>query len=246
MTTMVLIPGMSAAEIITVGVELELVSPERFFAPEIGGMNIVPYSRLIAESETRVTINTTLVSVRRDGNQLVATLSSPYAPDKRIERRVAQVVAEHATEPNADLYFALKPLARNLGAVDYAAMMAGRMALDPAANPDGRFDLVRIGDAVASRNIHAAIYDALRIVCPDLIYSAAWRRAPAIRVRPARRAAGLTGLLSIIEAVAASACARTSGVRSAVKASRRPGDHRRRATSGQPRCRCRHPGDSRR
>jgi hypothetical protein len=29
-------------------------------------------------------------------------------------------------------------------------------------NPEGRFQLFRIGDAVASRNIHAAIFDGLR------------------------------------------------------------------------------------
>jgi hypothetical protein len=31
-------------------------------------------------------------------------------------------------------------------------------------NADGKFKLFRIGDAVSSRNIHAAIYDALRLV----------------------------------------------------------------------------------
>jgi hypothetical protein len=31
-------------------------------------------------------------------------------------------------------------------------------------NPDGAFQLFRIGDAVTSRNIHAAIYDAIRLV----------------------------------------------------------------------------------
>jgi len=30
-------------------------------------------------------------------------------------------------------------------------------------NPDGDFMLFRIGDAVASRNIHAAVYDGLRL-----------------------------------------------------------------------------------
>jgi hypothetical protein len=30
-------------------------------------------------------------------------------------------------------------------------------------NPDGRYRLYRIGDAVASRNIHAAIYDARQL-----------------------------------------------------------------------------------
>ena len=31
------------------------------------------------------------------------------------------------------------------------------------ANPDGRYQLFRIGDAVSSRNIHAAIYEARRL-----------------------------------------------------------------------------------
>jgi hypothetical protein len=34
-------------------------------------------------------------------------------------------------------------------------------------DPRGRFQLFRVGDAVASRNIHAAIYESLRI-CKDL------------------------------------------------------------------------------
>ena len=33
-----------------------------------------------------------------------------------------------------------------------------------STNPDGQFQLFRIGDAVSSRNTHAAIYDALRLV----------------------------------------------------------------------------------
>jgi hypothetical protein len=33
-------------------------------------------------------------------------------------------------------------------------------------NKAGRYQLFRIGDAVAGRNIHAAIYDALRLCLP--------------------------------------------------------------------------------
>jgi hypothetical protein len=47
--------------------------------------------------------------------------------------------------------------------VDYEALVAG----DPQTvvrNPEGTYQLFRIGDAVASRNTHAAIYDALRLV----------------------------------------------------------------------------------
>jgi len=30
-------------------------------------------------------------------------------------------------------------------------------------NPDGAYQLFRVGDSITSRNIHAAIYDALRL-----------------------------------------------------------------------------------
>jgi 2,4-dienoyl-CoA reductase-like NADH-dependent reductase (Old Yellow Enzyme family) len=154
--------GMTAAELIAKsGAELELVSPERFFAPEIGGMNHVPYAKTFAEKNVRVTINTRLKSVRRDGNALVATLGSDYASKAAVERRVAQVVVEHGTMPMADLYFELKPLSRNLGAVDYKALIRQENPIQ-VRNPEGTFDLFRIGDAVHSRNIHAGIYDAMR------------------------------------------------------------------------------------
>ncbi|MCM2394891.1 NADH:flavin oxidoreductase [Rhizobium sp. S95] len=153
--------GMSAAEVIAnIGVELEIVSPERFFAPEMGGMNHVPYAKTFAEKNVRVTINTRLASVRRDGNGLVATLGSDFSP-VTVERRVAQVVVEHGTMANADLYLELKPLSRNRGAVDYPALIA-RQSLLPVKDESAAFDLIRIGDAIESRNIHAAIYDALR------------------------------------------------------------------------------------
>jgi 2,4-dienoyl-CoA reductase-like NADH-dependent reductase (Old Yellow Enzyme family)/threonine dehydrogenase-like Zn-dependent dehydrogenase len=155
-------PGMSAAELIAQsGAELELVSPERFFAPEMGGMNHVPYAKTFAERGVRVTINSRLKSVRRDGNALVAVLGSDFSDQVLEERRVAQVVVEHGTAANAELYMSLKPLSRNLGAVDYAALIARKQPL-PLKQAASGFNLIRIGDAVASRNIHAAIYDASR------------------------------------------------------------------------------------
>jgi len=48
-----------------------------------------------------------------------------------------------------------------LGEVDYDALIAGRPQ-DVTRNPDGGFQLFRIGDAVSARNTHAAIYDGLR------------------------------------------------------------------------------------
>ncbi|TIO59573.1 MAG: N-methylproline demethylase, partial [Mesorhizobium sp.] len=72
-----------------------------------------------------------------------------------------QVVVEHGTAPLDDLYLALKPLSKNGGAVDYERLVSGG-DIFPPRNPEGGFVLFRIGDAVASRNIHAAIYDGIR------------------------------------------------------------------------------------
>lgn len=153
--------GMSAAEIAAnAGARVELVSPERFFAPEMGGLNHVPYMKAFHEKGVRITVNTRLVGVRRDGNQLVATLGSDFTGAYREERRVDQVVVEHGTLPIEDLYLSLKPLSSNGGAVDYERLIHGGEVFP--VRQDGSFAVFRIGDAVASRNIHAAIYDGIR------------------------------------------------------------------------------------
>ena len=154
--------GMTAVEMAArSGSTVELVSPERFFAPEMGGMNHVPYMKAFHEAGVRITINTRLKSVRREGNKLVATLGSDFADGWREERRIDQVVVEHGTLPLDDLYFALKPLSKNRGAVDYERLVSGGEVF-PMADPSAAFTLLRIGDAVASRNIHAAVYDGIR------------------------------------------------------------------------------------
>jgi 2,4-dienoyl-CoA reductase-like NADH-dependent reductase (Old Yellow Enzyme family) len=158
-------PGMQAAELLAeAGARLEIVSPERFFAPEIGGLNHVAYARCFQRHGVQITINTRLVAVRREGNKLAAVLGSDYH-EGTTERLVDQVVVEHGTLPLDELYFALKEGAKNRGEVDYQALIAGRPQT-LAGNPEGRYRLYRIGDAVSSRNIHAAVYDALRL-CKD-------------------------------------------------------------------------------
>lgn len=155
-------PGMSAAEMIAKsGARLEYVTPERMVAPDMGGMNYPAYIKTFTECGVKVTLFERLRAVKRQGNKLAAVLYNQYAKTTA-ERVVDQVVVEHGTIPADELYFALKPQSRNLGEVDYAALTDVRpQAL--SRNPDGAFQLFRIGDAVESRNIHAAIYDGLRL-----------------------------------------------------------------------------------
>jgi 2,4-dienoyl-CoA reductase-like NADH-dependent reductase (Old Yellow Enzyme family) len=155
-------PGMAAAEVIArSGAALEIVTPERVLAPDIGGTNYPAYFKAFAECGVTVTLNQRLLAVGRDGNALEARLYNEYAR-QTTRRRVDQVVVEHGTLPLDDLYFALKPGSRNLGELDYAAFIAGRPQ-QLERNPAGAYQLFRIGDAVASRNIHAAIYDGIRL-----------------------------------------------------------------------------------
>ncbi len=155
-------PAMQAAELLAeAGSAVEIVTPERYFAAEIGGLNHAAYAEVFHRHGVRVTISARLMSVRREGNVLLASIGSDHGPE-RSDRVVDQVVVEHGTLPVTDLYDALRPLSRNLGEVDYNALIANRPQ-NVVRNPDAAFQLFRTGDAVASRNIHAAIYDALRL-----------------------------------------------------------------------------------
>lgn len=155
--------ALQAAEVIAAtGARVEIMTPDRTFAPEVMGMNLVPYMRALQAKDVTFTVTWRLCSVARAGNRLLATIGTDYS-GHRMARDVDQIVVNHGTVPNADLYFALREESFNLGEVDHAALLAGRpQTLRPS--PDGRFALFRIGDAVASRNTHAAIYDALRLM----------------------------------------------------------------------------------
>ncbi len=156
-------PALQAAEIAAeAGASVEVMTPDRVFAPGIMAMNLVPYMRNLQARDVTFTVTRRLLDVRRDGNMLTAVIGTDYS-DHRQEAQYDQIVVNYGTMPLDDLYFDLKPLSSNGGAVDQAALIEGRaQTLRP--NPEGRFQLFRIGDAVSARNTHAAIYDALRLV----------------------------------------------------------------------------------
>jgi len=155
--------ALSTAEIIAQsGANLEIVTPERMLGIDIGGVNHVPYARAFNESDTRITLNQRVVSVSKENDQLLVELGSDHSPH-RTKRTVDCFVVDHGTLPNADLYFSLKALSCNQGEVDHAALLNGQPQPCFEKEQDS-FALYRIGDAVANRNIHAAIYDALRLM----------------------------------------------------------------------------------
>ena len=66
-------------------------------------------------------------------------------------------------KPLDELYFNLVPLSKNEGKINYDKLIKGEQQ-NIIKNNNNKFSLYRIGDAVSSRNIHAAIYDALRLL----------------------------------------------------------------------------------
>jgi 2,4-dienoyl-CoA reductase-like NADH-dependent reductase (Old Yellow Enzyme family)/thioredoxin reductase len=143
------------------GATVEIMTPDRSFAPEVMAMNLVPYMRAMQDKNVTFTVTYRLTGAKKSGNQLTAVIGSDYMKLAQ-ERQFDQIVVNHGTQPLADVYFDLKPQSENLGAVDYEALIAGKPQM-LNGGPKG-FKLFRIGDAVESRNTHAAIYDALRLV----------------------------------------------------------------------------------
>ena len=79
-----------------------------------------------------------------------------------MQRVVDQVVVEHGTLPERRALPGAPTGSSNGGELDLDAFIAGRPQ-ELVSDPDGTYQLFRIGDAVASRTIHAAIYDARRL-----------------------------------------------------------------------------------
>jgi 2,4-dienoyl-CoA reductase-like NADH-dependent reductase (Old Yellow Enzyme family)/thioredoxin reductase len=143
------------------GDTVTIATPDRHLGRALGGQNTPVYMRNLTRRGVESLTDRTLRSVRREGNRLVARFRHAYARDVS-EVTADAIVADLGTASMTDVYDALLAQSRNWGEVDFEALVA----LDPQpqdANPDGRFALYKIGDALAARDIHAALLDANRL-----------------------------------------------------------------------------------
>jgi 2,4-dienoyl-CoA reductase-like NADH-dependent reductase (Old Yellow Enzyme family)/thioredoxin reductase len=143
------------------GAAVHLVSPERMLSPEVGTLTAVGYFESMARNAVRITTLRRLHAVARTPHGLAVTLGVDGSDFREVVACDA-VVAEMGTEPVDELYDELAPLSTNHGAVELADLLA-RRPQSLVRNPDGRFQVFRIGDAVSSRNAQAAMVDAGRL-----------------------------------------------------------------------------------
>ncbi|MEN3793276.1 NADH:flavin oxidoreductase [Fulvimarina sp. MAC3] len=150
------------------GCLVELATHDRMVGEEIGGTNQPVHLRELYNLGVIQTPNMELIEIYPEGNRKIAALRNVMTHEEE-ERVVDYVVVDYGTHPVDELHFKLKEKSRNAGFVDNEAIVAGKpqpFETNGSGQQDG-FTLYRVGDVLAGRNIHAAIYDALRL-CKDL------------------------------------------------------------------------------
>jgi NADPH-dependent 2,4-dienoyl-CoA reductase/sulfur reductase-like enzyme len=143
-----------------------MVTPDVKVADDVGGTTFPIFYRRLYSQGIIPTPNFWLDRVYAEGNKKIAVLRNEYTEELE-ERAVDQVVIENGVTPNAELYWKLKERSLNRGQTDLETLFAAKPQPSLAETTgDGRFLLFRVGDCVSMHNIHAAIYDSLRL-CKD-------------------------------------------------------------------------------
>ena len=143
------------------GGRVTLVSIDGELAAELSYAERAIWKRRGYELGIHMTFDHRLKSIAKTGNRLTGVFINETT-GAAIERTADQIVVEHGTLPMDALYHDLRAQATNNGVTDLDTLLANKPQ-PLTATPGARFELHRIGDAVASRNIHAAVYDALRL-----------------------------------------------------------------------------------
>ncbi|MGB5706949.1 MAG: NADH:flavin oxidoreductase [Arenicellales bacterium] len=142
--------------------DVELVTPDRHACAEMGASNFPMYGSRFHHKQVKVTPDFRLIRIEPGSDKHLAVFENDFGAGEFMERRVDHIIVEHGSVPNDELYQLLRPKSGNDGITDYETLLSGR----PQPDVDG-FALYRVGDAVASRNIHAAILDS-RKLCQNL------------------------------------------------------------------------------
>ena len=144
------------------GSDVELVLLDDRPGAELAYGERVVWKREIAKMGITPLVDRRLTRIEQDSDQLVAHFVHELT-GVAFSLHADQVVVEHGTVPDEELFNNLRPHSNNMGVTDFPALLGGTEQPSRNDGKPGGFTLHRIGDATASRNIAAAMYDALRI-----------------------------------------------------------------------------------
>ncbi|CAB4329478.1 MAG: NAD(P)-binding protein [Actinobacteria bacterium] len=151
-----------AETLVRTGAQVEIATPERNMSKDVGGMVASLYFKSLSESGVRFTVLRHLTGVDKNADGTFTAHLGLEDSTWTETRIVDAVVLEAGTYAVDDLYQELVGASINGGEVQLENLLNGN-AQSSVRNPEGKFQLFRIGDAVSSRNVHAAILDAVRI-----------------------------------------------------------------------------------
>ena len=140
-------------------VGLEVVTPDRHVGFDLATPPGPAYLRMLYGHGVLLTPDHRLVAVEHSGDVLRATLRNGYTRAE-VVREVDSVVVEHGVVPDGSLFEELRDGSANEGVVDLDALLDG----GPQPAPADGYALFRVGDAVASRDVASAIYEARRLL----------------------------------------------------------------------------------
>ncbi|WP_168794318.1 FAD-dependent oxidoreductase [Paraburkholderia aromaticivorans] len=150
---------------VSAGLDVRLAVLDALPAQETGGKgDDLVWLRNLEKWQVPVRAHLELVEVRHDDAGMLRAIFRHQLTDELVEMEAEHVVVERGTLAVDDLFEAARVHSVNDGQMDLAAFARGNaQPVLQAANGDAQFHLYRIGDAVASRDIHTAIYDAYRL-----------------------------------------------------------------------------------
>lgn len=149
----------AAERALQAGSKVAFVALDSTLAPEMSYAEQVMWKKRGYELGLAPSYDHRLLRVEKAGNRLIARFANEYTGSE-LALEADQVVVEHGTVPADEVFQALRGQSANDGFTDIDALIAGRPQPAPAGPG---YMLHRIGDCQSSRNIHSAVYDALRL-----------------------------------------------------------------------------------
>lgn len=143
------------------GARVNFVTIDDRLAEDMGGSERVMHRKRFQQHNIPVHIDLQIDSVERVGHRLQATFVHELT-DTKHNFMADHILIEQGTTPVAELYHELRDDACNRGVTDIPALLASEPQPQRGTWETG-YELHRIGNAVSSRSIHAAVYDALRL-----------------------------------------------------------------------------------
>ena len=153
-----------AHQVSDAGANISFATMDSVLGRNLGAQNKPVYLGALRSAGAQFLADTRLVGLKRSGNRVSATLEDRWSRDHR-EQEFDAVIIDQGVAPDNDLFDALAPGAANGGRLDLNALADGRP--QPQSPDEGQPVLYRIGDALMSRDVHSALYEARRL-CRNL------------------------------------------------------------------------------